>query len=57
MFLSIFKKLGLGEAKPTLIFLILIYNFVERPKEIMEDTLLKLGIFICSKDFIFLNIT
>ncbi|XP_062111874.1 uncharacterized protein LOC133823230 [Humulus lupulus] len=53
--LSVFKKLGLGEARPTTVTLQLADQSVEHPQGIIEDVLVKLDKFIFPADFIVLN--
>ncbi|KAL2497917.1 Uncharacterized protein Adt_23467 [Abeliophyllum distichum] len=52
---SIFKQLGLGEAKPTTVTLQLADRTVKRPRGIVEDILVKVGKFIFPADFIILD--
>ncbi|XP_061981416.1 uncharacterized protein LOC133701499 [Populus nigra] len=53
--LSIFKKLGLGEAKPTTVILQLADRSLKHPRGIIEDVLVKVGKFIFPADFIILD--
>jgi hypothetical protein len=53
--LSIFKKLGVGEAKPTTVTLQLADRSLKHPKGIIEDVLVKVGKFIFPADFIILD--
>ena len=53
--LSIFKKLGLGEARPTSMTLQLSNNSFKHPKGIIEDVLIELDKFIFPFDFIVLD--
>ena len=53
--LSIFKKLGLGEAKPTTVTLQLADRSLKHPRGIIEDVLVKVGKFIFPADFIILD--
>jgi hypothetical protein len=53
--LFIFKKLGLGEAKPTTVTLQLADKSLKHPRGIIEDVLVKVGKFIFSVDFIILD--
>ena len=53
--LSIFKKLGLGEAKPTTVTLQLADRSLKHPRGIIEDVLVKVGKFIFQADFIILD--
>ncbi|XP_022851546.1 uncharacterized protein LOC111373272 [Olea europaea var. sylvestris] len=54
--LFVYRSLGLGEAKPTIISLQLIDRSIKRPKGIIEDVLVKVGKFIFSADFIILDL-
>ena len=53
--LSIFRKLGLGEANPTTITLQLVDRSLTHPRGIIEDVLVKVDKFIFPVDFIVLN--
>ena len=53
--LSIFKKLGLGEVKPTTVSLQLADRSIKRPRGIIEDVLMKVDKFIFPVDFIVLD--
>ena len=53
--LSIYRKLGLGEAKPTNIRLQLVVRIVKEPEGIVEDVLVRAGKFIFTVDFVVLN--
>ena len=53
--LSIFRKLGLGEADPTIITLQLADRSLTHPRGIIEDVLVKVEKFIFPVDFIVLN--
>jgi hypothetical protein len=53
--LSIFKKLDLGEARPTTVTLQLADRSLKLPKGIIEDVLEKVGKFIFPADFIILD--
>ena len=55
MLLSIFKKLGLGEANPTTITLQSTDRFFTHPLDIIEDVLVKAEKFIFLMDFIVLD--
>ena len=55
MSLSIFKKLGLGEANPTTITLQLADRSLTHPQGIIEDMLVKVDKFIFQGDFIVLD--
>ncbi|KAL2471066.1 Aspartic peptidase domain containing protein [Abeliophyllum distichum] len=52
---SIFKQLGLGEAKPTIVTLQLADRTVKRLRGIVEDIFVKVGKFIFLDDFIILD--
>ncbi|XP_022874283.1 uncharacterized protein LOC111393120 [Olea europaea var. sylvestris] len=53
--LSVYRSLGLGKTKPTTISLQLADKSIKRPKEIIEDVLVKVDKFIFSTDFIILD--
>jgi hypothetical protein len=53
--LSVYRSLGLGEAKPTTISLQLADRSIKRPKGIVEDVLVKVDKFIFPADFIILD--
>ena len=53
--LSIFRRLGLGEAKPTIVTLQLADRSLKHPREIIEDVLGKVDKFIFLADFICLR--
>ncbi|XP_022868743.1 uncharacterized protein LOC111388295 [Olea europaea var. sylvestris] len=53
--LSVYRSLGLGEAKPTIISLQLTDRSIKRPKGITEDVLVKVDKFIFSTNFIILD--
>ncbi|XP_065616476.1 uncharacterized protein LOC111986064 [Quercus suber] len=53
--LSIFKKLGLGEAKPTTISLQLADRSIKYPRGVIENVLVKVDKFIFPIDFIVLD--
>ena len=53
--LTIFRKLGLGEPKPTTVTLQLADRSIKHPKGIVEDVLVKVDKFIFSVDFIVLD--
>ena len=53
--LSIFKRLGLGEARPTTVTLQLADRSLKHPRGIIEDVLVKVDKFIFSADFIVLD--
>ena len=52
---SVYKKLGLGELKPTNITLSLVDRSVKIPKDIVEDVLVKVDKFYYPVDFVVLN--
>ncbi|KAI3461839.1 hypothetical protein Pfo_018502 [Paulownia fortunei] len=53
--LSIFRKLGLGEAKPTTVLLQLADRSIKYPRGVIEDVLVKVDKFIFPTDFIVLD--
>ena len=53
--LSIFRKLGLGEVKPTTLSLQLVDRSIKYPKGVIEDVLVKVDKFIFPADFIALD--
>ena len=53
--LSIFKRLGLGEARPTTVTLHLADRSLKHPREVIEDVLVKVDMFIFPADFIVLD--
>ncbi|KAK4606606.1 hypothetical protein RGQ29_000727 [Quercus rubra] len=53
--LSIFRKLGLGEVKPTTLSLQLVDRSIKYPKGVIEDVLVKVDKFIFPADFIVLD--
>ena len=53
--LSVFKKLGLGEANPTTVMLQLADRSIAYPRGIIEDVLVKVDKFIFPADFIVLD--
>ena len=53
--LSIFKKLGLGEAKPSTVTLQLADRSIKHPRGVIEDLLVKVDKFIFPADFIVLD--
>ena len=53
--LSIFKRLGLGEARPTTVTLQLADGSLKHPRGIIEDVLVKVDKFIFPADFIVLD--
>ena len=53
--LSIFKRLGLGEARPTTVTLQLADRSLKHPRGVIEDVLVKVDKFIFPADFIVLD--
>ena len=53
--LSIFKRLGLGEARPTTVTLQLANRSLKHPRGVIEDVLVKVDKFIFPADFIVLD--
>ena len=53
--LSVYRKLGLGEVKPTTISLLLADRSIKHPRGILEDVLVKVDKFIFPADFIVLD--
>ena len=53
--LSIFKRLGLGEARPTTVTLQLADRSLKHPRGVVEDVLVKVDKFIIPADFIVLD--
>ena len=53
--LSIFKRLGLGEARPTTVTLQLANRSLKHPRAVIEDVLVKVDKFIFPADFIVLD--
>ena len=53
--LSIFKRLGLGEARPTTVTLQLADRSLKHPRGVIEDVLVKVNKFIFPADFIVLD--
>jgi len=52
---SIFKRLGLGELRPTCISLQLAYDSIKYPMGILEDVPIKVGSFFVPIDFVVLD--
>ncbi|KAK8612058.1 hypothetical protein V6N13_132091 [Hibiscus sabdariffa] len=52
---SVFKKLGIGEAKPTTVMLQLAYHSFVQPEGKIEDILVRIDKFISPADFLILN--
>ena len=53
--LSIFRRLGLGEARPTTVTLQLADRLLKHPQRVIEDVLVKVDKFIFPSDFIVLE--
>ena len=53
--LSIYKKLGLGDPKPTAMRLLMADRIVKRPIGILHDVLVKVESFIFLADFVILD--
>ena len=53
--LSIFRRLGLGEAHPTIVTLQLADRSLKHPRGVIEDVLVKVDKFIFPADFIVLD--
>ncbi|KAK4706282.1 hypothetical protein R3W88_034166 [Solanum pinnatisectum] len=53
--LSIYKKLGLGDPKPTAMRLLMADRTVKRPISVFHDVLVKVESFIFSADFVILD--
>ena len=53
--LSIYKKLGLGDPKPTTMWLLMADRTVKRPIRILHDVLVKMELFIFPTDFVILD--
>ena len=53
--LSIFRRLGLGEARPTTVTLQLAYRSLKHPRGVIEDVLVKVNKLMFSTDFIVLD--
>ena len=53
--LSIFRRLGLGEARPTMVTLQLADRSLKHPQGVIEDVLVKVDKFIFLADFIVLD--
>ena len=53
--LFVFRKLGLGEVKPTTISLQLANRSIKYPRGVIEDVLVKVDKFIFPNDFIVLD--
>ena len=55
MTLSIYKKLGLDDPKPTVMSLLMADRTVKRPIGILHDVLVNVASFIFSADFVILD--
>ncbi|XP_009782871.1 uncharacterized protein [Nicotiana sylvestris] len=55
MSLSVFKQLGLGEPRPTMVILQLADRSLAHPEGVIEDVLVQVGYFIFPADFIILD--
>ena len=53
--LSIFRRLGLGEARPTMVTLQLVDRLLKHPRGVIEDVIVKVDKFIFPSDFIVLD--
>ena len=53
--LSIYKKFGLGDPKPTAMRLLMVDRTVKRPIGILHDVLVKVEAFIFPADFVILD--
>ena len=53
--LSIYKKLGLGDPKPTAMRLLMVDRTVKRPIGILHDVLVKVKLFVFLTDFVILD--
>ena len=53
--LSIFRKLGLGEAKPTRVTLQMADRSIKHPRGVIEDVFVKVDKFIFLADFVVLD--
>ena len=53
--LSIYKKLGLGDPKPTAMWLLMADRTVKRPIGILHDVQVKVESFIFPADFVILD--
>ena len=53
--LSIFRRLGLGEARPTTVTLQIADRSLKHPRGVIEDVLVKVDKFIFPADFIVLD--
>ena len=54
--LSIFRRLGLGDSRPTTVTFQLVNRSLKHPRGVIEDVLVKVDKFIFPIDFIVLNI-
>ncbi|XP_070035654.1 uncharacterized protein [Nicotiana tomentosiformis] len=53
--LSIYKRLGIGRARPTSMLLLLVDRTVKRPSSILDDVLVQFGKFVFPADFVILG--
>ena len=53
--LSIYKKLGLGDPKPTSMRLLMADRIVKRPIKILHDVIVKVELFIFPTDFVIID--
>ncbi|XP_070035347.1 uncharacterized protein [Nicotiana tomentosiformis] len=53
--LAIYKRLGIGRARPTSILLQLVDRTVKRPSRILDDVLVQVGKFVFPVDFVILD--
>jgi len=53
--LSIYKKMGLGDPKPTAMQLLMVDQTVKRPTSIIYDVLVKVELFIFPGNFVILD--
>jgi hypothetical protein len=52
---SVYEQLGLGELKPTTVVLQLPDKFVKKPRDIIEDVIIRVDMFYFPVDFIVLD--
>jgi hypothetical protein len=52
---SVYQQLGLGELKPTIVILQLADRSIKKPREIIEDVIIKVDKFFFPVDFIVLD--
>nr|XP_016501848.1 PREDICTED: uncharacterized protein LOC107820149 [Nicotiana tabacum] len=53
--LAVYTKLGIGQARPTLMLLQLVDRTVKRPTSILDDVLVQVGKFVFPADFVILD--